>query len=143
MSAKDLTKEAPRSPGDRLGGYVILARAIDKCASDIAGTIGSYHTNCPLDRYLFDWKGTDYAAFRALVQGEASDAEIVKFIDETGTPKSAEEIAEWSAQLEAANPYESPDKRGWFVGECEPLGLDPKTTTLFTYLDTDDKKSFS
>ncbi|HVE16280.1 MAG TPA: DUF5069 domain-containing protein [Chthoniobacterales bacterium] len=143
MSAKDLTKEAPRSPRERLGGYAILARAIDKCAADIAGTVGDYHTNCPLDRYLFDWKGTDYAAFRALVQGGVSDGEIVQFINETGTPKSAEEIAAWSDQLEAANPYEAPDKRDWFVGVCEPLGLDPKTTTLFTFLETDDEKTFS
>ncbi len=31
--AKDLTKEAPRSPRALLGGFVILARCVDKCRS--------------------------------------------------------------------------------------------------------------
>ena len=30
-TGKDLTKEAPRSPKTKLGGFVILARTIDKC----------------------------------------------------------------------------------------------------------------
>lgn len=142
MNAKNLTLEPPRSPRERIGGYAILARAIDKCLADLAGTIGGYHTNCPLDRYLFDWKGTDYAAFRELVASGADDEDIAKFIDETGTPKTSDEIAAWSKQMAAARPYENPDTRDWFIGECEPLGLDPKTSTLFEYLDTDDKKSF-
>ncbi len=142
-TAKNLSLEAPRSPRERIGGYGILARAIDKCRADIAGTIGGYHTNCPLDRYLFDWKGTDYAGFRALLEGGSDDEAIVRFVNETGTPKTAEEIAAWSGQMEAYRPYENPDMREWFVGECEPLGLDPKTATLFDYLDTDDARSFA
>ncbi len=142
-TAKDLSKEAPRSPRERVGGYDILGRAIDKCRSDLAGKVGSYHSNCPLDRFLFDWKGTDYAAFRALIESGVDDPEVVKFVNETGTPKSADEVAAWNEQLENAHPYEDPEKRDWFVGECEPLGLDPKTSTLFDYLEADDKKSFS
>jgi Domain of unknown function (DUF5069) len=142
MLAKDLSLEAPRSPSDRVGGYDILARAIDKCRSDLAGTIGGYHTNCPLDRYLFDWKGTDYTAFRSLVASGAEDDAIAKFVDETGTPKTAEEVVAWNREMEGFRPYENPDMKDWFVGECEPLGLDPKTTPLFKYLDADDKKSF-
>ena len=57
MVPKDLTKEAPRSPHTKLGGFVILARAIDKCRATINGVVGEYEFNCPLDRMLFDWKG--------------------------------------------------------------------------------------
>ena len=141
-TTKDLTLEAPRGPRERIGPYAVLARAIDKCRADLAGTIGGYHTNCPLDRYLFDWKGTDYDGFRALLASGAADEAVAKFVDETGTPKTDDEAAAWSGQMEAARPYENPDARDWFIGECEPLGLDPKTTTLFDYLEADDRKSF-
>src|SRR5437879_3806180 len=51
--AKDLTQEPPRSPRERLGGFVIFARTVDKCRADLAGTIGEYHFDCPLDNMLF------------------------------------------------------------------------------------------
>lgn len=31
LLARDLTREFPRSPRETLGGYVIAARAVDKC----------------------------------------------------------------------------------------------------------------
>jgi hypothetical protein len=39
-NAKDLTREPPRSPRVRLGGYVIMARMIDKGRATINGTNG-------------------------------------------------------------------------------------------------------
>ncbi|MCX8495465.1 MAG: DUF5069 domain-containing protein, partial [Akkermansiaceae bacterium] len=57
IPAKDLTKEAPSSPRTRVGGYVILARALDKGRAAIAGAGGEYHFDCPLDPYLFGFKG--------------------------------------------------------------------------------------
>ena len=50
-TAKDLSKVAPTSPRVRTGGYAILARMADKGRADIAGTVGEYHFNCPLDNY--------------------------------------------------------------------------------------------
>jgi hypothetical protein len=142
-AAKNLTAEAPRSPYVRIDNYVILARAIDKCRSDLAGTIGEYHTNCPLDRHLFDWKGTDYDAFRALVADGADDAAIAKFVSETGTPKSPADIAAWSEKEEGLMPYNNPEGRDWFISVCEPLDIDPKTNTLFQYLIEDDRQTFA
>ena len=57
IQAKDLTKEAPRSPKTKVGGYVILGRTIDKCRALLWGNIGEYHFDCPLDNMLFGWKG--------------------------------------------------------------------------------------
>ena len=42
-------KEYPRSPRATLGGYVLAARAVDKCRAVLAGCQGEYHSNCPLD----------------------------------------------------------------------------------------------
>lgn len=141
-SAKDLSKEPPRSPRQRIGGYAILARAIDKCRADVRGTIGEYHTDCPLDHLLLDWKGVAYPPFRAEIIAGSTDEEIAEFFDENGVEKSAAEIAAWSDQTEAYRPYDDEAKREWFTGECEPLGLDPRTTTLFDYLEADDRRSF-
>ena len=42
MTALNLSKEYPRSPKQRLGGYAHLCRMIDKARAKAAGTIGEY-----------------------------------------------------------------------------------------------------
>jgi Domain of unknown function (DUF5069) len=56
-TAKDLTKEAPRSPRIRIGDYALMARMIDKGRATLNGTVGEYHFACPLDQQLFTYKG--------------------------------------------------------------------------------------
>src|SRR5713101_1731921 len=65
VTGKDLTKEAPRSPRIRVGGYAILGRTIDKCRALVAGNIGEYHFDCPLDNMLFGFKGVKGDDFKA------------------------------------------------------------------------------
>jgi len=142
MTHKNLEKEAPRSPHEVLGGFVILARAIDKCRSAIANESGEYHYNCPLDQILFNFKGTDADALKEKVAAGATDDELVSFVNETGKPKTEEEIAAWTTKISAINPYNNEEKKEWFVGECERLGLDPQSTTLFQMLDADDVDYF-
>ena len=50
LLARDLRdgKEFPRSPRETLAGYVLAARALDKCRADLVGWEGEYHSNCPL-----------------------------------------------------------------------------------------------
>lgn len=141
-NVKDLSTEAPRSPHLRLGGYSILARMIDKCRAVLNGTQGEYHFNCPLDKMLFEFKQVEADDVNALIESGADDEAVVRWFDEHGSSKSGEEVRAWSEQVEAAKPYEDPEKRDWFAGECEPLGLDPAKTTLFEYLDADDRASF-
>jgi hypothetical protein len=141
--AKDLTKEPPRSPRTRLGGYVILARTTDKCRALLAGNIGEYHFDCPLDNMLFGFKGVTGDDFKAQVQSGASDSDLAAWIDSHGTPKTPAEITEWADGMVALNPYNDPDRRDWFAEQTKALGLDPATTTLFDWLDADDKASFA
>ena len=140
---KDLTKEAPTSPRVRIGGYAILARALDKGRSEIAGTAGGYHFDCPLDNYLFGFKGVKGGDIRKLLESGASNEEVADWLDENGEPKSEDEKKTWSDSVEAARPYDSPDKKDWFIGVCAEAGCDPATSTLFDYLETDDKTSFA
>jgi hypothetical protein len=69
---KDLTKEAPRSPHIRVGGYAILGRTIDKCRALVGGNIGEYHFDCPLDNMLFGFKGVKGDDFKAQTEKGAS-----------------------------------------------------------------------
>jgi hypothetical protein len=141
-NAKNLTREAPRSPRQRLGGYALMARMIDKGRATIAGTAGEYHFDCPVDNMLFGFKGVKGDEVREVLASGASDQEILDWFNHHGTPKSDAEIKAWAAQVESARPYDNPEKREWFVGECKKVGLDPAKSTLFDYLDTDDKQSF-
>jgi hypothetical protein len=142
MNTKDLSKEAPRSPRQRLGDYVILARMIDKGRADIAGHIGEYHYACPLDEMLCGFKGVDAAEVKKLLASGATDEEVVAWFNTHGTPKTAEEVKGWAAGLEAARPYENPERKDWFVGECAKVGIKPEASTLFDYLEADDRVSF-
>lgn len=143
VTGKDLTKEAPRSPRVHIGGYVILGRTLDKCRALIAGDIGEYHFDCPLDNMLFGFKGVTGDDFKAQVESGASDQQMAEWLDASGQPKTANEIKRWSDETEAANPYNDPERRDWFVEQTKPLGLDPAKTTLFDWLEADDKASYN
>ena len=141
-TAKDLTKEPPRSPRLRLGGYNILARAIDKGRATIAGTVGEFHFDCPLDNQLFGFKGVKGDDVKQLLSSGASDEDVIKWIDLHGSTKSADEIKAFNEQAEAWKPFEDPEKKEWFVGVCTEVGIDPAKSTLFDFLDADDKASY-
>ncbi len=60
-------KEFPRSPRQTLAGYVLAARAVDKCRAVLAGWEGEYHSNCPLDQRWLKFAEIDYDDFRSFV----------------------------------------------------------------------------
>src|SRR5690606_20704917 len=91
-NAKDLTREAPRSPRVRLGGYALMARMIDKGRATLNGTNGEYHFDCPVDNMLFGFKGVQGADVRQVLASGASDEEIVAWFNSHGSPKSEEDI---------------------------------------------------
>lgn len=141
IKGKDLTKEAPRSPKAMLGGYVILGRTLDKCRALLGGNIGEYHFDCPLDNMLFGWKRIVGDDFKAEVAKGTDDAGMAKWVDEHGRPKSDEEKKQWVDEMMQKSLYNDPEKRDYFIEETKKLGLDPATTTLFDWLDEDDKVS--
>src|SRR4051794_13036687 len=132
---KDLTKEAPRSPRTRVGGYAILGRTIDKCRALLWGNIGEYHFDCPLDNMLFGFKGVKGDEFKAEVERGASDEEIAKWVDGHGQSKATDEVRQWSESVENMKPYDDPERRDWFVEQVTPYGMDPAKTTLFDWLE--------
>ena len=137
-----LTNEPPRSPRARLNNYALMARMIDKGRADLQGTVGEYHFACPLDQMLFEFKGVKADEVKKLLASGATDEQVVAWFDSHGTAKTAEEIETWSNQVEGYRPYDDPERKDWFSGECAKLGLRPESSTLVDYLDADDAASF-
>jgi hypothetical protein len=141
-TAKDLTKEPARSPRIRIGGYALLARMADKGRATLNGTAGEYHFDCPVDNLLFGFKEVKGAEVKPLLASGASDEQIAAWLDTHGTPKTSAEVKAWSDSVESTHPYHNPEQKEWFAGECRKLGLKPENTTLFDYLEADDRASF-
>jgi hypothetical protein len=141
VTGKDLTREAPRSPRIRVGGFAILGRTIDKSRALVAGNIGEYHFDCPLDNTLFGFKGVKGDDFKAQIEQGAGDQDMVEWLHRNGEKKTPEEIKRWAEEVEAGSLYHDPEKRDFFIEECKKLGLDPAKTTTFEWLELDDKVS--
>ena len=99
LKAKDLTHEFPCSPRETLGGYVLAARVLDKCRAAIAGTLGEYHFDCPLDRFFFEFAGINAGSFRSFVATGAGDEAVAAWIKEHATPHSRIEIIKWNNRI--------------------------------------------
>ncbi|MSR71240.1 MAG: DUF5069 domain-containing protein [Candidatus Taylorbacteria bacterium] len=138
---KDLTKVAPRSPHVVLGGFNILARAIDKCQALLWGNIGEYNFDCPLDDYLFSFKGIKGDDFKKFVETGVTDDEIAKWVMDNGISKTPPEIEIWNAQMVVNNYSDDPESAAWLAGEVAKLNL-PVGATFFDWLEADDVASF-
>lgn len=140
---RDLTKQAPQSPRERTAGFVIADRATDKCRASLAGTLGEYHYDCPLDKMLFTFKGIDGKQFEAAVQAAKNYEDIGTWLRSHGTPKTPDEIKVWSDEVEAGSLMTNPEKRAYFIAECQKLGLNPEKCSTFDWLEADDRASFN
>ena len=141
ITGKDLTKQAPRSPRIRVGGYAILGRTLDKCRALVAGNIGEYHFDCPLDNMLFGFKGVKGDDFKAQIDQGAGDHEMVEWLNQSGEKKTPAQINRWSEKVEASSLHDDLEKREFFIERTRKLGLDPEKTTTFDWLEVDDRVS--
>src|ERR1035438_7878790 len=71
-----LTKQAPHSPRERIAGFAIASRAVDKCRASLTGKLGEYHYDCPLDNMLFSFKGINGGQFKAAVQASKNYEDV-------------------------------------------------------------------
>jgi len=140
--ARDLNKQAPHSPRERLAGFAIAHRTIDKCRASMAGTLGQYHYDCPLDNSLFSFKGISADQFMGAVKTAKDYESMGIWLHASGTLKTAEEIKAWSDEMEASSLIKNPDKRDYFIENCHKLGLNPQTNSTFDWLEADDRESF-
>jgi hypothetical protein len=143
MKAPDLTKQPPRSPRVRLGGYVILPRMLDKGRATVAARNGEYHYACPTDQRFLDFVGIHPAALKKEIAKGKSDSEILAWIQRHAKHKRTPfEIEGWSTLMERRAP-DNPDGRDFFNREHRRIA--PKRTdiaTWFDLLDLDDYITF-
>ena len=138
----DLSKQAPHSPRERIGGFAIACRAVDKCRASLAGAAGEYHFDCPLDNQLFSFKGITGDQFAAAVKVAKNYDEVGTWLLEHGKVKTGPEIEDWSDDQEGDSMMKNPEKRAYFVEDCHRLGLNPAKTTTFDWLEADGRFSF-
>lgn len=143
-STPDLTQRPPRSPRVRLGGYVLLARILDKGRAEHAGKAGEYRYNNPLDRHWFRFTGVTPEALKAELATGKGDGEILTWVAEHAPLKRAPwEIQQWSAYHNERGPdsdAETLESFAELVGALSQTREDVKT--WFDYLDLDDHVSF-
>ena len=139
---RDLTKESPHSPRDRIAGFAIASRTVDKCRASLAGKLGEYHYDCPLDNMLFNFKGITGEQFKAVVQTARNYEEIGAWLQANGTTKTPVEIKAWSDEVEAGSPMRNPEKRDYFIENCKKQGLNAEKSSTFDWLEADDRETF-
>jgi hypothetical protein len=141
--APDLTRNPPRSPRVRLGGYVLLARVLDKGRALLAGKNGEYNFDCPMDKYFLDFVGLKGSDIKSQLEQGKSDGEILVWIQENAPRKhERHEILAWSRYHEERGPTDA-ESQQFFTGlliKCGPKRSD--VSTWFELLDLDDYVTF-
>ncbi|HPA20476.1 MAG TPA: DUF5069 domain-containing protein [Verrucomicrobiae bacterium] len=143
IQAPDLTKQAPRSPRVRLGGYATLPRMLDKGRATLAGKNGEYNYACPMDQRFLEFAGIDPEALKAEIAKGKSDSELLEWIRAKAKHKRDDSaIAAWSELAERRAPTD-PDSRAYF-NELHSKVAPGRTdiATWFDLLDLDDYVSF-
>jgi hypothetical protein len=135
--AKDLTKDFPRSPRSTIGGFIIAARALDKCRAKLANTIGEYHFNCPLDQMFFQFSGINPEKFEELVATGATDDEIAAYITQHSKIKDQKEIISFNNKHKDMNLSDlSPEMQVYF--ESYIAKYIPKNRIIYRWFDVYD-----
>lgn len=142
ITGRDLTKQAPHSPRDRLTGFAIASRAVDKYRASQAGKLGDFHCDDPVDNLLFAFKGITGNQFKAAARGAMTYEDLGVWLQVNGTRKTLGEIKAWSDAMETASLIDNPEQRDDFIAGCSRLGLPPETTTTFDWLEAGDRASF-
>ncbi|MFO0775174.1 MAG: DUF5069 domain-containing protein [Nitrospiraceae bacterium] len=136
--AKDLTKEFPRSPRVVLGGYVIVARCIDKARAELAGTQGDYtYYPCSLCRLWFDFTGITPAALKRAVATGATDEELGVWIASQSKVTAPDAILRWNNRMRELRPSQLPLKTQRFLEDYIPKNL-PPNRPVYVYFDVYD-----
>jgi len=127
----DLRKQFPRSPKEQLGGYVHVARIIDKARAHNAGTVGEYIYNCPMDQSWFQFTGVTAESFAEAVKTR-DDRQMAEWIRQKAKPHSQQEIEAWNRTLLGRTPS-SPESQQRFLDTRQKLA--PGRTDITTWPD--------
>src|SRR5471032_2513686 len=121
--APDLTKGYPASPHAMVAGYVLAKRCVDKCRAGLAGTIGEYHFDCPLDNFFLGFAGIKGSDLQAFVATGADDEAVGKWIAEHATKRERIAIIKWNNDWRYKRLSELPDQLQEFMEDYIPANV--------------------
>jgi hypothetical protein len=145
LAAPDLTQRPPRSPRVRLGGYVLLARMLDKGRALLAGKLGEYRFNGKgMDRHFYNFTGITAETLLAELATGKGDGEIIAWVQEQAKSVRGQwEVNAWSDYIEGRTPDGDVETLHDFaeaVGKFSAVRED--VHTWFDFLDLDDHCTF-
>ena len=141
MNTVGLTQRPPRSTRVKLGGYVLLPRMLDKGRAHLAGKVGEYHFNCPLDQRLMAFTGLNADDILSLLKEGKSDSEVLAWI-QANTKRTDFEIYQWTEYQLQRSPSDN-EGREYLSEMVKKVAPDrDDVVTWFDMLDLDDYASF-
>jgi hypothetical protein len=138
----DLTTSAPRSAKDKMAGLVSLKRVIDKAKAHNAGTLGDYDYDCPHDKPLFEFLGTNGEEFARKVKELGSDDAIANWVQSAFlAKKTPAEIEAFNAERMQWHPEPGSHGEEYFRDLRDQVAPGrPEIVTWFDLLDLDEKR---
>ncbi len=127
-------KQPPRSPYDRLGGYVHLPRLIDKAKLHRKGLLDGYnYKTVGFDKHLLAFLKLNPDAFEEAANRLEEDAAILEWVQANGVQHSPEEIEEWNQAMITRHP-DTAVKRARFAHFLKEAGGEGRKD-IATYFD--------
>ncbi|TAK08723.1 MAG: DUF5069 domain-containing protein [Candidatus Manganitrophaceae bacterium] len=100
-----------RSPRERLGGYLLLPRLIDKIRLHAKGALPPEYVGnllrpagLTLDGRFLSFTGLDAEQFREAVLSEENDDAVLAWVERHAIPHTASEKEAWARAIAAARP---------------------------------------
>lgn len=138
----DLTTTVPRSAKEKMAGLVSLKRTIDKARAYNEGHLGDYDYDCPHDKPLFAFFGTDGETFAQKVKELRTDDAIEAWVrKEFLSKKTPAEIEAFNADRMRWHPERGDHSYDYFVQLRDRIapGRDD-VVTWFDLLDLDEHR---
>lgn len=129
-----MQKLRPRSPYERLGGFVHLPRLIDKAKLHRKGLLDGYnYKTVGFDKHLLAFLKLDPDAFEKIAHEYDDDARILEWVETNGVKHSPEEIERWNTAMISRRP-DSAVKKARFLHFLKEAGGEGRKD-IATYFD--------
>jgi hypothetical protein len=100
-----MQKLRPRSPYEKLGGYVHLARLIDKARLHRKGLLNGYnYKTVGFDKHLLAFLKLDGDEFEEIANRFDDDNKVVEWVEQNGVRHSPQEIQHWNQEMVSRHP---------------------------------------
>jgi Domain of unknown function (DUF5069) len=124
----------PRSPYEKLGGYVHLPRLIDKARLHRKGLLDGYnYKTVGFDKHLLAFLKLDGDAFEEAANTLEDDGAILNWVRQNGSRHSPEAIEQWTEAMVSRHP-DSAAKKARFLHFLKEAGGDGRSD-IGTYFD--------